>query len=116
MSVDAHGVWDYLAGALVCEEAGCPVVDALGRELAVLDHAARRTPVAAATPELLDTLLARRREIGLPGAAGARTWVADYVRHGYGLSPPPCLRGEDSFLPLLLGVEVPMPTLPLTAE
>ncbi len=23
MSVDAHGVWDYLAGALVCEEAGC---------------------------------------------------------------------------------------------
>ena len=63
MSVDAHGVWDYLAGALVCEEAGCPVVDALGRELAVLDHDARRTPVAAATPELLDTLLARRREI-----------------------------------------------------
>ena len=68
MSVDAHGVWDYLAGALVCEEAGCPVVDALGRELAVLDHDARRTPVAAATPELLETLLARRREI----ATGAR--------------------------------------------
>jgi fructose-1,6-bisphosphatase/inositol monophosphatase family enzyme len=62
MSVDAHGVWDYLAGALVCAEAGCPVVDALGRELAVLDHEARRTPVAAATPELLGTLVARRRE------------------------------------------------------
>ena len=38
MTVDAHGVWDYLAGVLVCHEAGCPVVDAHGRELAVLDH------------------------------------------------------------------------------
>ena len=63
MSADAHGVWDYLAGALICAEAGVPVVDALGRDLAVLDHDARRTPVAAATPELLEALLARRREI-----------------------------------------------------
>lgn len=64
MSVDAHGVWDYLAGALVCEEAGCPVVDALGRDLAVLDHDARRTPIAAATPELLEALVAGRRGEG----------------------------------------------------
>ena len=34
-------------GELVCEEAGGVVVDALGRELVVLDHEARRTPVAA---------------------------------------------------------------------
>jgi len=61
MSPDAHGVWDYLGGALICQEAGAVVVDALGRELAVLDHDARRTPVAAATPELLEALLSVRR-------------------------------------------------------
>jgi fructose-1,6-bisphosphatase/inositol monophosphatase family enzyme len=60
MSPDAHGVWDYLAACLVCAEAGAVVADALGRELAVLDHAARRTPVAAATPALLDALRAVR--------------------------------------------------------
>jgi myo-inositol-1(or 4)-monophosphatase len=58
---DAHGVWDYLAGALICAEAGASVADAKGRDLAVLDHAARRTPVAAATPELLAALLDARR-------------------------------------------------------
>jgi myo-inositol-1(or 4)-monophosphatase len=60
-SYDAHGPWDYLGGVLVCQEAGAAVADALGRELAVLDHDARRTPVAAATPALLDALLAARR-------------------------------------------------------
>jgi myo-inositol-1(or 4)-monophosphatase len=61
-SHDAHGPWDYLGGMLVCQEAGAVVADALGRELAVVDHDARRTPVAAATPVLLDSLLAARRE------------------------------------------------------
>jgi fructose-1,6-bisphosphatase/inositol monophosphatase family enzyme len=56
----AHGPWDYLAGMLVCQEAGAVVADAEGRELVVLDHAARRTPVAAATPQLQATLAARR--------------------------------------------------------
>jgi fructose-1,6-bisphosphatase/inositol monophosphatase family enzyme len=60
MSTDAHGVWDYLAATLVCAEAGAVVVDAAGRELVALDHAARRTPVAAATPALLDALLGVR--------------------------------------------------------
>ena len=58
---DAHGVWDYLASTLICREAGALVVDAFGRDLAVLDHAARRTPVAAATPAVLDALVAARR-------------------------------------------------------
>jgi len=60
-SVDAHGPWDYLGALLVCQEAGAPIVDGLGRDLVVLDHAARRTPVAAATPALLDAVLAARR-------------------------------------------------------
>lgn len=63
-SVDAHGPWDYLGGMLVCDEAGACVVDAMGRDLVVLEHAARRTPIAAATPELLDQLLERRRTVG----------------------------------------------------
>jgi fructose-1,6-bisphosphatase/inositol monophosphatase family enzyme len=58
---EAHGVWDYLAGALVCREAGAHVVDLHGRDLAVLDHAARRTPVAAGTPALLAALVTARR-------------------------------------------------------
>ncbi len=60
-SPDAHGVWDYLGALLVCREAGAPVVDAHDRELVVLEHRARRTPVAAATVPLLDELVAARR-------------------------------------------------------
>ena len=55
-SVDAHGVWDYLGATLVCREAGGTVVDLHGRELVVRDPAVRRTPVAAATPELAEAL------------------------------------------------------------
>ncbi len=60
-SPNAHGSWDYLGGLLVCQEAGAVVVDAWDRELVTLDHAARRTPVAAATPDLLDAAVAARR-------------------------------------------------------
>lgn len=57
----AHGVWDYLASVLVCREAGASIVDLHGRDLTTLRHDDRRTPVAAATPELLDQLLTARR-------------------------------------------------------
>lgn len=50
----AHGPWDYLGGMLVCTEAGAVVADRYGNDLVVLEHGARRTPVAAATPELLE--------------------------------------------------------------
>jgi myo-inositol-1(or 4)-monophosphatase len=60
-SPDAHGVWDYAAGVLICEEAGASVVDASGRDLIVLDHDLRRTPVAAATDQLLAAALRGRR-------------------------------------------------------
>ena len=52
-----HGPWDYMAAMLICQEAGASVAEAKGRDLVVLDHAARRYPVAAATPELLEELL-----------------------------------------------------------
>ncbi len=54
----AHGVWDYLGGLLVCREAGAVVAEATGAELVTLDPDRRRAPVAAATPELLEELLA----------------------------------------------------------
>lgn len=54
---DKVGVWDYLASVLIVEEAGGVAADALGRELVVLDHAARRRPVTATSQQLLDELL-----------------------------------------------------------
>jgi myo-inositol-1(or 4)-monophosphatase len=50
----AHGPWDYLGGMLICEEAGAVVTDRYGEDLVVLEHTARRNPVAAATPALLE--------------------------------------------------------------
>lgn len=60
-SPSAHGSWDYLGGMLICQEAGAAVVDAFDRELVTVEHAARRTPVAAGTRELLDACLDARR-------------------------------------------------------
>ena len=60
-SKSAHGPWDYLGGMLVCSEVGAVVADAEGRDLVCLDHDARRTPVAAATPALLSEALTARR-------------------------------------------------------
>ncbi len=56
-SPDAHGVWDYAGAMLVLIEAGGVIVDALGRDLLTLEHEARRTPIAAANPDLLSTLV-----------------------------------------------------------
>lgn len=63
---NAHGVWDYAGAALVCAEAGVEVVDAFDRPLSVLDHAARRTPVAGATSELGRSLVDARRDMAWP--------------------------------------------------
>ena len=60
-TTDSHGVWDYLASVLILEEAGGCAVDALGRDLTVLAHDARRTPVVASNATLLDELMAARR-------------------------------------------------------
>jgi hypothetical protein len=52
---------------LVCIEAGASVVDAEGRELVVLGHDDRRTPLAAGTPDLLGELVAARRSFSRSG-------------------------------------------------
>jgi fructose-1,6-bisphosphatase/inositol monophosphatase family enzyme len=60
-SRDAHGVWDYLGGLLVCQEAGAMVTDAFSRDLVLRTANEKRTPVAAATPQLLEELVVARR-------------------------------------------------------
>jgi myo-inositol-1(or 4)-monophosphatase len=50
------GSWDYLGGMLICSEAGAVMAETEGRDLVTLDHAARRTPVAASTAPLLESL------------------------------------------------------------
>ncbi|MDZ7673958.1 MAG: inositol monophosphatase [Acidimicrobiales bacterium] len=62
-SPSAHGSWDHAAGALICREAGAVAVDAFDRDLLIVEHAARRTPVAASTPGLLAELVAARRTL-----------------------------------------------------
>jgi myo-inositol-1(or 4)-monophosphatase len=57
----AHGPWDYMGGLLVCHEAGAVAADAFGRDPVVLDVAARRTPLAAATPALYGQIADMRR-------------------------------------------------------
>ena len=57
------GVWDYLGGMCILQEAGGVMADAFDEPLVVLEHAARRGPVAACSPDLLDELVAARRDL-----------------------------------------------------
>jgi fructose-1,6-bisphosphatase/inositol monophosphatase family enzyme len=59
-SPSSHGPWDYLAGVLVCQEAGAHVAEAAGRDLVARGAEDRRIPVAAATRSLLDEAVAAR--------------------------------------------------------
>lgn len=58
-TVDSLAPWDYLGGALILTEAGGQCVDRAGRDLVTWGHGDRRTPLAAATAELGDALLAK---------------------------------------------------------
>jgi myo-inositol-1(or 4)-monophosphatase len=58
---EGHGVWDYLGALLICRELGVHLVDAFDRELVHLDHAERRTPIAAHDAETLRLLTEIRR-------------------------------------------------------
>jgi fructose-1,6-bisphosphatase/inositol monophosphatase family enzyme len=60
------GAWDYLGALLVCTESGVAVGERSGRELLVLDPAARRGPIVAATGELRDALDRALAALGLP--------------------------------------------------
>jgi fructose-1,6-bisphosphatase/inositol monophosphatase family enzyme len=49
----ALGSWDYLGGMLICTESGGMAQDLDGLGLVTMEHAARRSIIAAATPSLL---------------------------------------------------------------
>jgi myo-inositol-1(or 4)-monophosphatase len=49
----SHGPWDYLASVHICREACAVVGEAAGRDLIVTEHGERRSPMVAATAELL---------------------------------------------------------------
>jgi myo-inositol-1(or 4)-monophosphatase len=61
MTSAGHGVWDYLASVLICQEAGAHLAEVNGDDLVILDIEQRRIPVVAATPELLEAVIERRR-------------------------------------------------------
>ena len=61
-----HGPWDYFGALLVCREAGVELVDGAGQDLVVLDHDARRAPIAGAAPHLTDDLAADWRRAAAP--------------------------------------------------
>ncbi|MEO5973585.1 MAG: inositol monophosphatase [Ilumatobacteraceae bacterium] len=53
---NSHGVWDYLASLLICEESGVAIGEHNDCELLVTEYGERRTPLVAATPQLLAVL------------------------------------------------------------
>ena len=56
VDMNSHGVWDYLASILICQEAGVVTADHLDRELLVTTYDDKRTPIVAASPQLLAQL------------------------------------------------------------
>ena len=72
-TADELGSWDYLGATLICREAGATVEDAAGRDLVVLEHGARRIPVAGSSVALTAELRAL------------------HPRHGSGRVPDPAL-------------------------
>jgi myo-inositol-1(or 4)-monophosphatase len=65
--------WDYLGGLLICREAGAIVEEVRDRDLVVIETGRRRSPCAAATPELehaLRSALGRTEAAPAPAADG----------------------------------------------
>jgi fructose-1,6-bisphosphatase/inositol monophosphatase family enzyme len=56
VDMNSHGVWDFLASLLICQEAGVVTADHLDRELLVTTYDDKRTPIVAASPQLLAQL------------------------------------------------------------
>ena len=59
---NSHGVWDYLASVLVCQEAGVVVEEFQFRDLVVTEYAEKRTPLVASSAELLAELRVVREQ------------------------------------------------------
>ena len=62
-SADAHGPWDYLGAAFICQQAGAAVADLHGRDLVALGHSDRRTILAGNTGTMLCEVSEVRRKL-----------------------------------------------------
>lgn len=63
-SARGHAPWDYLAGVLICREAGGVVAELENKSLVATSHFDRRRPVAAGSELLLEQLLKIARSPG----------------------------------------------------
>ncbi len=59
VSIEGLGVWDYLGGLLVCQEAGCEIDELTSAELLRIDHKIRRHPVIANSRGIIDEVKLR---------------------------------------------------------
>ena len=61
VDMNSHGVWDYLASSLICQEAGVHIAEISGREYVTTDYHDKCTLVVASTQEMLSSLLDVRK-------------------------------------------------------
>jgi fructose-1,6-bisphosphatase/inositol monophosphatase family enzyme len=64
VDMNSHGVWDYLASSLICQEAGVQIAEISDRDYVTTEYNDKRTLVVASTKELLVSL----REVRLQHA------------------------------------------------
>jgi myo-inositol-1(or 4)-monophosphatase len=61
VDMNSHGVWDYLASSLICQEAGVQITEILGRDYVTTEYDDKCTLVVASTKEMLGSLLDIRK-------------------------------------------------------
>jgi fructose-1,6-bisphosphatase/inositol monophosphatase family enzyme len=64
VDMNSHGVWDYLASSLICQEAGVQIAEISDRDYVTTEYNDKRTLVVASSKELLVSL----REVRLKHA------------------------------------------------
>ncbi len=61
VDMNSHGVWDYLASSLICQEAGVQIGEISGRDYVTTEYNDKCTLVVASTKEMLASLLDVRK-------------------------------------------------------
>jgi fructose-1,6-bisphosphatase/inositol monophosphatase family enzyme len=61
VDMNSHGVWDYLASSLICQEAGVQIAEISGRDYVTTEYNDKRTLVVASTREISASLLDIRK-------------------------------------------------------
>ena len=61
VDMNSHGVWDYLASSLICQEAGVQIAEISGRDYVTTEYNEKCTLVVASTKEMSASLLDVRK-------------------------------------------------------